>query len=315
MAPPVRDGKSRVTKNQSATGCRLGDTTEGVQSLLMLTSAIRAFAVGLALLLAANLSSRVAAQQSARTDLTLVLAVDVSLSMDLEEQRLQRDGYVAAFRDPSIWRAIASGPLGRIAVTYVEWAGPATQTIVIPWTILDGPIAAKAFADELQGKPISRARYTSISGVLDFSHRLLDTVPYEATRRVIDVSGDGPNNSGLPVLEARDAVLAAGIVINGLPITVKIGGSFSQFDIQNLDQYYADCVIGGPGSFSLPVRDRDQLVETIRRKLLLEIAGLDPVQKGPLIRTQAPFIPQPKPPADCLIGEKLWRDYQRQNSR
>ncbi|MFM9943539.1 MAG: DUF1194 domain-containing protein [Hyphomicrobiaceae bacterium] len=282
----------------------------------MASRAITAW-LGLCLVLlgGATRDSYAQAPASSRADLTLVLAVDVSLSMDLDEQRLQRDGYVAAFRDPVIWKAIASGPTGRIAVTYMEWAGIATQNAVIPWTLIDGPEAARAFAAALEAQPISRARFTSISGALAFSRGLLDTSPFEAPRRVIDVSGDGPNNSGPPVLEARAAVLAEGIVINGLPIMLKIGGGFSQFDLRNLDQYYADCVIGGPGSFSLPVNDREQLTETIRRKLLLEIADLRPVPGGGVIRTQAPALRQPKPVTDCLIGEKMWQDYQRQRFR
>jgi len=278
---------------------------------------LKVFALCIAVLVLLETREQALAQATPRTDLLLVLAVDVSLSMDLEEQRLQRDGYVAAFRDASIWKAIAAGPTGRIAVIYVEWAGPGSENVVMPWTLIDGPQAAETFAAQLAAMPISRARFTSISSALAFSHRLLDASPFEAPRRVIDVSGDGPNNAGVPVLEARDAVLAAGIVINGLPITIKIGGSFSQFDIQNLDQYYANCVIGGPGAFSLPVREREQLVETIRRKLLLEISGLEPGRQPPnqVVRTQAPILPQPKPPADCLIGEKLWQDYQRQRFR
>lgn len=246
-----------------------------------------------------------------RVDLLLALTVDVSLSMDLEEQRLQRDGYVAAFRDPLVWKAIGMGPSGRIAVTYIEWAGVATQSVVVPWTLIDGEGASKALADVLAAKPISRARFTSISGVLSFAARALETAPFEAPRRVIDVSGDGPNNQGLPVLTARQEVLDKGIVINGLPIMLKFGGANSYFDIPNLDDYYADCVIGGPGAFSLPVKEASQLAETIRRKLVLEISGL----LSPDVRIwPAQAISPPsteRPPADCLIGEKLWHDYQR----
>ena len=129
-------------------------------------------------------------------DLELVIAVDVSLSMDLDEQRLQRDGYVAAFRDPEVHKAIVSGPNGRIVVTYMEWAGPPTQQVVMPWTIIDSPAAARAFADRLEALPISRARMTSISAALQFSARLFESSGARGIRRVIDVSGDGPNNAG-----------------------------------------------------------------------------------------------------------------------
>lgn len=245
-------------------------------------------------------------------DLELVLAVDVSLSMDLDEQRVQRDGYVAAFRDPLVWRAIATGPSGRIAVTYVEWAGPGVQETVLPWTLIDGPAAAQAFADVLEGKRISRARMTSISSALEYAAQALATGPFEGRRKVIDVSGDGPNNSGPHVVPTRDKLVAAGIVINGLPITIKVGGGpYSGFDISNLDQYYADCVIGGPGSFSLPVKEKSQLPETIRRKLILEISGISPNDSAPRVIPTQLKAPVPEPAADCLIGEKLWDEFMR----
>ncbi len=240
-------------------------------------------------------------------DLELVLTVDVSLSMDLDEQRLQRDGYVAAFRDPQVWEAIKSGGAGRIAVTYVEWAGEPTQHTVLPWTLIDGPDAAKAFAAALEGKPISRARMTSISAALLYSGRMLDRNTFKGHRRVIDVSGDGPNNSGVPVEPVRDELVARGIVINGLPIILKTGGPNNAFDLSNLDQYYASCVIGGTGSFSIAVREKSEFAAAIRRKMILEIAGLVPEQPGRLIRTQA----TPDAAVDCLIGEKLWQQYMR----
>ena len=186
-------------------------------------------------------------------DLELVVAVDVSLSMDLEEQRLQREGYVAAFRDPEIHKAITSGTYGRIAVVYVEWAGPVSQSVIIPWTILDGPDAARAFADKLEAMPISRARLTSISSALNFSQDLFASSGVKGVRRVIDVSGDGPNNSGPPVVPVRDELVAGGIAINGLPIMLHPAVS-SMFDLSDLDQYYASCVIGGAGAFMVPVR-------------------------------------------------------------
>ena len=239
-------------------------------------------------------------------DLALVLTVDISLSMDLEEQQLQRDGYVGAFRDPAVWNAIGSGLLGRIAVTYVEWAGVEIQKTVVPWTMLDGPAAAQAFADALAARPISRHRRTSISGALDYAARTLATAPYRAQRRVIDVSGDGPNNSGRPVRESRDLALGAGIVVNGLPLLLKSGGEFSGFDIPNLDAYYAECVIGGPGAFSLPVRYKSEFATAIRKKLILEISGRTPQPAPRFMRTQAP---PGTGHVDCLVGEKRWQEY------
>jgi Protein of unknown function (DUF1194) len=235
-------------------------------------------------------------------DLELVIAVDVSLSMDLDEQRLQRDGYVMAFRDPEVHKAIASGPNGRIAVTYVEWAGPPTQQVVMPWTVIDGAQAAGAFADRLEVAPISRARMTSISAALQYSGRLFESSGAKGIRRVIDVSGDGPNNAGYPVVPIRDELVAKGIVINGLPIMLKLAQGF--FDLAELDLYYADCVIGGTGSFMIPIKQPREFQTATRRKLLLEISGNE--QPARVVRVQAPPSTER---SDCLIGEKQWRNY------
>jgi hypothetical protein len=255
------------------------------------TGILAAFALGGAPLLAQT-----------PVDLELVLAVDVSLSMDLDEQRLQRDGYVAAFRDQEVHKAIASGGHGRIAVTYMEWAGPPTQQVVIPWTVLAGAQDAAAFADRLERMPISRARMTSISAALQFSERLFDGSGVRGVRRVIDVSGDGPNNAGAPVVSVRDALVAKGIVINGLPVMVKLAQGF--FDLADLDRYYADCVIGGAGAFMLPIKARSEFLTATRRKLLLEIAGHEPPAR--LVRAQ---MRMPQEASDCLIGEQQWRRY------
>ena len=240
-----------------------------------------------------------AAAQTA-VDLELVLAVDVSLSMDIDEQRLQRDGYIAAFRDPEVHSAIASGPHGRIAVTYVEWAGPPTQQVVVGWTVIDGSASAGAFADKLQAAAISRARMTSISTALHFSGTLFETSGVRGIRRVIDVSGDGPNNAGVPVAPARDELVARGIVINGLPIMLKVANGF--FDLPDLDKYYSECVIGGTGAFMIPIKERAEFRTATRRKLLLEIAAPDLAAR--VIRVQASGDPM-----DCLVGERQWRRY------
>jgi hypothetical protein len=233
-------------------------------------------------------------------DLELVIAVDVSLSMDLDEQRLQRDGYVSAFRDPEVHQAITSGAHGRVAVVFMEWAGPPTQQVVIPWTMIDGPQAAHAFADKLDAAPISRARMTSISAALHFSGRLFESSGVRSVRRVIDISGDGPNNAGLPVVGVRDGLIADGIVINGLPIMLKLASGF--FDLADLDRYYADCVIGGTGAFMIPIKQRSEFKTATRQKLLLEIAGREPPAR--LVRVQAS-----EAGSDCLVGEQQWRRY------
>lgn len=238
-------------------------------------------------------------------DLELVLAVDVSWSMDIDEQELQRAGYVAAFRDRQVIEAIRGGGWGRIAVTYVEWAGAPSQSVVVPWTLVDGPETAEAFARALEATPIGRLRRTSISGALGFSRPLFDDNGFDGVRRVVDVSGDGANNQGPPVTLARDLLVSEGITINGLPIMIKDNGPGSFMSTPDLDLYYEDCVIGGPSAFIVPVTDPGLFAVAIRRKLILEIAGT----AGP------PILPaqfeQSAPRVDCLIGEKLWRDRSR----
>jgi hypothetical protein len=236
-------------------------------------------------------------------DLELVLAVDVSRSMDMDEQALQRDGYVAAFRHKDVIDAIASGPRGRIAVSYVEWAGPAFQTTLVPWTIIDGKAAALAFADRLAAAPMTREHGTSISNGLIYVGPSFAGNGIAGERRVIDVSGDGPNNMGMPVVAARDPLVAMGVTINGLPIMIKRPGGFAS--IENLDIYYEDCVIGGWGAFLVPVTDIQKLASAIRRKLVLEIAA-----------RQAEFVTasevRAEPRVDCMIGEKLREQWMRE---
>jgi hypothetical protein len=238
------------------------------------------------------------ARAETEVDVALVLAVDVSRSMDPDEQDLQRDGFVEAFRSSGVHEAIAKGALGRIAVTYFEWSGASQQVLVLPWTVIDGPAAAGTFADRLQSAPISRFFSTSISGALDYGVKLFESNGIEAMRRVIDVSGDGPNNDGRVVTLARDAALAEGVVVNGLPIMLKRPTGYG--DIENLDQYFKDCVIGGPGAFIVPVRDKTQFAEAVRTKLIREIADL---------RDPSPWIhlAQSGERADCLIGEQQRR--------
>ena len=251
----------------------------------------------LAAALAAALGGRPALAAPPDVDLELVLAVDVSRSMDYDEQRLQRDGYVAAFRHPEVIAAISSGAIGKIAVTYVEWAGPFYQTIVVPWTILANGADAEAFATKLAAAPLMNETGTSISGGLSFSGQLFDTSGARGLRRTIDVSGDGPNNMGLPVAPMRDQLVEEGITINGLPIMLKRSYSFGPFNIPNLDVYYEDCVIGGPGAFMITIDDISRFEIAIRRKLVLEIAGLPP-RVIPAAETLRP------PRIDCMIGEK-----------
>jgi hypothetical protein len=213
--------------------------------------------------------------RSADVDVALVLAVDISNSMDPDEQALQREGFIAAFRSPLVHQVIRSGILGRIAVSYVEWAASTNQQIVVPWMELEGAEDAIGFAELLARAPIRRAPRTSISGAIDFSVGLLQARQGNAMRQVIDISGDGANNQGRKVTDARDEAVAKGFTINGLPLLLKTRTA-SVYDVENLDDHYRDCVIGGPGSFMLPVRDRSQFAEAIKTKIIREIAGREP---------------------------------------
>jgi hypothetical protein len=240
-----------------------------------------------------------------QVDLELVLAVDVSGSMDRDEQRLQRSGYVAALIHPDVVDAVGSGLTGRIAVTYMEWAGPSAQRVVVPWQVIDGATSARDFAAKLAAAPLGTMRGTSISSSLRLAAGLFEGNGFSGYRKVIDMSGDGPNNMGPPVLAARDEVLALGIVINGLPIMLKQANAAGFGSISDLDTYYANCVIGGPGAFLVSVNDPTGLVDAIRRKMILEIAdaggGFELVAG----------LPSVDPNYDCMIGERLrqqWMD-------
>jgi hypothetical protein len=243
----------------------------------------------------------VAAEKDAQNvDVELILAVDVSYSMDMDELAIQREGYAQAIQSKEFLQALKAGPSGRIAVTYFEWAASTDQKIIIPWRLIDGPETADAVAAEILKTPIRRASRTSISGAINFAMPLFDEDPYHGLRRVIDISGDGPNNNGSPVTLSRDAALEKGIVINGLPIMVK-EPSYSTMDIDNLDFYYEDCVIGGPGSFVVPIKDREKFKEAIRTKLLLEVAGRTPDVMRVADKEKEPRV-------NCMIGEKIWQD-------
>jgi hypothetical protein len=192
--------------------------------------------------------------------------------MDPEEQELQREGFVEAFRSPVVHQAIRSGTLGRVAVTYMEWSGVNDQKVVVPWMVIEGPEGAVEFSERLARTPIGRIFQTSISGAIDFSLGLLSQSGVEPLRQVIDISGDGPNSSGRTVTLARDEAVAKGVTINGLPIMLKRPTGFG--DMEHLDLYYRDCVIGGPGAFMIPVRERQQFAEAIKTKIIREIADL-----------------------------------------
>lgn len=232
-------------------------------------------------------------------DVELVIAVDVSYSMDPDEQALQREGYIVGLTSPEFLNALKQGIHGRVAITYFEWAGENDQRTVMPWRIIDGAATAKAVADEIAAAPYRRSYRTSISGALRYAGPLFGASEYRGIRRVIDVSGDGANNQGPPVTIIRDQLLENGITINGLPIMLKRPMNMNM-DLENLDIYYEDCVTGGPGSFVIPIKEREKFKEATRTKLVLEIAGRQP---------EARVIPasSAQPRISCLIGERMWQ--------
>jgi hypothetical protein len=234
-------------------------------------------------------------------DAELVLAVDVSYSMNDDEQHLQRAGYVEAIKSPEFLQALKANKLGKVAVVYVEWASYIDQKVLVDWSLIDGPESARAFADRLAEAPFRRARRTAISGAIDASMRLFDDNGYNGERRIIDISGDGPNNDGRGVVEARDEAVAKGVTINGLPL-VNIRPYVGFADIQNLDAYYEDCVIGGLGAFMVPVSDTRKFVEATRSKLVQEISDRTPALPPAIVpaAAQAPRV-------SCLIGESMWQ--------
>jgi hypothetical protein len=215
--------------------------------------------------------------QTEPVDLLLVLAADVSRSVDSQKFQLQREGYAAALADPRVIDAIQSGRRGRIGVLFLEWSGFGNQKVVIDWTVVDGPKAAQAFGDRLLESPRSFADRTSISGGIDAAVAQLARAPFEGQRRTIDVSGDGTNNAGRDVGLARDEALALGISINGLVILSETPLPWNPEHTNppgGLTKYYRDNVIGGPGSFVLEAKDFNSFGEAIVKKMIAEIAEL-----------------------------------------
>lgn len=242
-----------------------------------------------------------AVAEEIEVDLELFLAVDVSRSMSPEELDIQRRGYAEALSSPEVTSALQSGLIGRIALTYVEWAEDHAKRVIVPWTLVENSEDAARIAARLTAHFDPSLRRTSISGALTYAAADFEGNGFKGLRRVIDISGDGPNNQGRPVLDARAEVLAKGIIINGLPLMTDDGLS-NVWGIPDLDIYYERCVIGGPGAFVIPVRGWAQFPGAVQRKLVLEIAGLPATPR--LIKAQARQLP----PYDCLVGEKMWRD-------
>lgn len=248
-------------------------------------------------LILSGLVARPGAAQDLEVDVELVLAADVSRSMSPIELEIQRRGYAEAIASDDVLGAIGNGMIGQIAVTFVEWAGTDVQRVIVPWTLIDSRAAAEDVAGQISARFDASMRRTSISAALRYSADLFRGNGYRGLRRIIDVSGDGPNNMGDPVLSARALVLADGVIINGLPLMTTDEFS-SLWGIEDLDVYYQNCVIGGPGAFMIPVYDWAEFAMAVRKKLVLEIAGHAPEARARIEPVQA---------YDCLVGEKIWR--------
>jgi hypothetical protein len=221
------------------------------------------------------------AQAAEQVDLLLVFASDVSRSIDQPKFQLQREGYAAAIADKRVLEAITAGRNKRIAIAFVEWSGVSSQKVVIDWTVIDGPDAARKFGDQLIELPRSFAERTSIAGGIDFSMALLARAPYEAPRRTIDVSGDGTNNSGRDVTLARDEAVAQGVTINGLVILSERPLAWNPEHTNppgGLAGYYRANVVGGSGAFVIVAEDFNSFGQAIVKKLIAEIAELPPAQ-------------------------------------
>lgn len=244
---------------------------------MRIASALRPALAGmlLALLLIGSAGRPVAAQPQP-VDLELVLAVDISGSIDEEESRLQRSGYISALTDSRVIDAIQSGPNGRIAVTYMEWASDDYQKVVIGWTVISDAESARAFTGALAAAPRVNGLWTSISAAIDFAVRQFAPDRFTSPRQVIDISGDGTNNNGRAVYTARDEAVVMGITINGLPILSVDDDPFAVRLFKSLDAYYTDHVIGGPGAFMIPARGFDDFASAVLTKLMREIAGAPP---------------------------------------
>ncbi len=216
-----------------------------------------------------------AASAAEKVDLLLVLAADVSRSVDTAKFQLQREGYAAAVSDPRVLDAVRSGRNGRIGLTYIEWSGVGSQRVVINWMTLGDAESAKGFGDRLLEAPRSFADRTSISGAIEFAMVQLARAPYESVRRTIDVSGDGTNNAGRDVALARDEAVAQGVTINGLVILSATPLPWNP-DHTNppggLDHYYRNNVVGGPGAFVLVAKDFNSFGEAIIEKMIAEVA-------------------------------------------
>jgi Protein of unknown function (DUF1194) len=272
-------------------------------------------------LLLLTLAASAQAQDKKEIDLALALAIDISGSIDPDEAHLQRQGYVDAFRDPVIVKAILGGPNGRIAVAYYEWSDAWMQKLLIDWTLLDSEAAISAFAQRLADAPISIARRTSISGAIRYAIPLFGRSPYEPLRKVLDISGDGSNNDGGVVTDMRHEALKDRISINGLPIMNDRPNPFGFPSEADLDDYYLHCVTGGPHSFVEVARSFEDFPRAVRKKLLQEVADIAPREVKPGIQFAQAGRRDPPGETDytkfirpgyepgCDVGERRSREF------
>lgn len=261
----------------------------------------------LAALILLAASSKPGAASPEYVDLELVIATDVSRSIDEDEARLQREGIAAAFRSADVVRAIGSGVLGRIAVAYIDYSSLYNNEIVVDWRIIRDRKSAEGFARALLDAPPTLGQSTSISDAIGQAAGMIETNRFDGTRRVIDVSGDGPNNAGRLVDGVRDETVARRITINGLPIVGGGDGYISRYYLPDLDLYYRGCVIGGAGAFMVVARDFKDFARAIRRKLVIEIAGVTPGLQRPIpvAAARRGYVYD----KGCDIGERMRRQY------
>ena len=267
-----------------------------------------------ALFLAVHLIAPATAQMKTPVDLELVMATDVSWSIDDAEAQLQRQGIADAFRSSEIVRAIRTGVLRRIAVAYMDYSSAHFNKIIIDWRIIHDQASAEKFADDLLAAPLSSGRRTSISDAVEMAAEMIVSNAIEGTRRVIDVSGDGPNNWGNQVDDVRDTTTKRRITINGLPIMNPADAFNSRYYLADLDLYYRGCVIGGPGAFYIVANSFKDYARAVRRKLVMEIAGAVPIKTNPpralVIKAASDTTLRPSPagytyPKGCDIGERM----------
>lgn len=276
-----------------------------------LTVLVLAWLAGLPLL---TLPSQGLAAEQMPVDLELLLAVDISGSIDADEARLQREGYARALIDKDVIKAIRGGIHGRIAIAYFDWSDSYVQNPIMDWTLVQDEASARAVAQHLLDTQTRTARRTSITGAINHAIPRFGAGPYKGLRRVLDVSGDGPNNDGGPIDIARDKAVSAGIVINGLVILNGKQNTWGFPQLEDLDRYYEGCVIGGPGAFVVVAEGFDSFHEAVRRKLILEIATAPAVppawqRLGPAVfqKAQSGY----RYPKGCDIGERQSQEFWR----